>query len=123
MNINSIKQKITQAIAKMPTTIALYRNIKVTDGMGGYTLGTPTLIKTVNGLLDNSKHNFVSPTIVDAGTVKRERTNTLIVVYDASFAVLKDDFFAVGGVTYKINNAVNILNLNIYWDCDLEVVT
>ena len=123
MNINSIKQKVAKAISKVPTTIALYRNVKISDGMGGYTLSdTPTLIATVSGLFDNSKHNFITPAVIDAGKVIRERTNTLILVYDASFTVLKDDFFTLNNKKYKINNAENILNLNIYWECNLEVI-
>ena len=123
MNAGSIRQKIAQAIKKMPTVIALYRNVKVDDGMGGYTMSdTPILIATAEGLLDNSKHSFISPVIVDAGRVTSKKTHTLILVYDSTFTVLKDDFFTVNGTPYKINNVENILNLNIYWDCDLEVI-
>ena len=124
MNVNSIKQKVAKAISKVPTTIALYRNLYMSDGMGGYTvLEEPTLVTTQNGLLDNSKNGFILPTLLDSGTIRRQTTNTLILVYDASFTVLKDDFFTVNGIKYKVNNADNILNLNIYWDCNLEVVT
>jgi len=124
MNVNSIKQKVAKAILTAPTEVVLYRNVKVTDGMGGYTLSaTPTLVTTQNGLLDNSKNGFVLPAIIESGTVKRQTTNTLILVCDSSFTVLKDDYFTANGVKYKINNADNILNLNIYWDCDLEVIT
>jgi hypothetical protein len=123
MNVLSIRQKITQAIRKMPTTVVLKRYVKVDDGMGGYTLSnTATTIATFDGLLDNSKHGFISANISDSGTVARERAFSLILVYDPTFTILPDDFFEVSNVTYKINNPANILNLNIYWECNLEVV-
>ena len=124
MNVNSIKQKIAKAISKAPTVINLYRHEKISDGMGGYTVSEePTLVTTQNGLLDNSKNGFILPVLIDSGTIRRQKTNTLILVYDSSFTVLKDDFFTVNEIKYKVNNADNILNLNICWDCDLEVIT
>lgn len=123
MNIARIKAQVAKAIEKMPTHIILMRYEKTPDGMGGYTKAEePSQVATFDAVLDNSKHSFILPTMSEAGTVARQRTPKLIVVYDNSFTLLQDDEFEVAGITYKINNPVDILNLNIYWECDLEVI-
>ena len=122
MNTASIRQKIIQAIVKMPTSIELKRYEKTPDGIGGYTVAEePSDVHTFDGLLDNSKHSYLLPVIAEGGTVDRKRTFVLIAPYYPEFTILKDDYFEVAGTTYTIKNPVNILNLNIYWECDLEV--
>jgi len=124
MNIERIKAQVAKAIEKMPTTIELMRYTKTSDGMGGFILSDlPVKVATFNGVLDNSGHGFISPQVAEAGTVTRQRTPKLIVVYGDDFIMLRNDEFIVAGTTYKVNNPANILNLNIYWECDLEVVT
>lgn len=122
MNKAKIKQDVQRAIDKMPTSIELYRFEKISDGAGGYTLSTePTLIGTFNAILDNSNNSFISPQAGDGGTVVSKRSYKLIAVYDPNIDLQRHDFFTVNGLTYKINNPVNILNLDIYWEVDLEV--
>jgi len=123
MNTARIKAQVAKAIAKMPTHIILMRYEKTPDGMGGYIKAEePTQVADFEAVLDNSKHSFIAPAIADAGTVARQRTPSLIAIYDPSFTIQQDDEFTVGGITYKVNNPVNILNLDIYWECDLEVI-
>ena len=123
MNKNAIRLKVQQAINKMPTNIDLKRYPKTSDGMGGYIIGdTPINVKTFNALLDNSKHSVFVPTMTEGGTVTTNRSYRLYAVYDPEFTILKGDFFIANGTTYTIKTPVNILNLDIYWECDLEVV-
>mgnify|MGYP000855201381 FL=1 len=122
LNANAIRVKVQQAINKMPSSVALQRFTKTSDGMGGYTVSdTPDTVATFNGLLDNSKHSALIPTLVEAGTIIAQRSYKLYAVYDSAFDIQVDDFFTVKGITYTVKNAVNILNLDIYWECDLEV--
>lgn len=122
INVISIRGKIAQAINKMPTEINLCRYTKIPDGMNGYiNSDVAEEVAWFNALLDNSKHslNIGDTSIVDAATVSIARDSKLYVVYDDSFDILKDDFFIVENVKYTIKNAPNILNMNIYYECDL----
>ena len=124
INVVAIRNKIQQAIDKMPTVINLKRYSKVSDGMGGFAKASiPTNVATFNALLDNSSHGIITTQLTDSAVLNIEKTNKLYVVYDTNFIVLKDDFFIVNNIRYIIKNAVNILNMNIYYECDLEDVS
>lgn len=123
MNTDRIKAQIKKAIAKMPTSIKLMRYTKIDDGAGGYTLATePIEVKTFDALLDNSKQSSYNFLLADGGTVTRNKSPKLILVHDETFVVMTDDYFVVGGTTYKVVNPVNILHMDVYWECELEVV-
>lgn len=121
MNVELMKSKIAQAIEKMPTEINLKRYAKSSDGMGGYTKSKSpiSVAPTFNALLDNSVHNPPTIIINESSTIEQSQTAKLYVVYDKSFSILEGDFFIIGHTKYTVKKAVNILNLNIYYECDL----
>lgn len=125
INVISIRSKITQAISKMPTEINLYRYVKVSDGMGGFiTSKEPIFIAKFDALLDNSQHSITlgDTRVSDAAVIVIGRTTKLYAVWNALYEIKKKDIFTVAGIDYEINNPVNILNMNIYYECDLESV-
>lgn len=123
MNVIAMRGKIQKAIDKMPTEIALNRYILRSDGMGGFIRSQyPTEVAIFNALLDNSSHSIssLSKSTSDPATTVYGKTNKLYAVYSDNFEILVDDFFEIAGTKYIIKNAVDILNLNIYYECDLE---
>lgn len=123
INAVSIRSKIAQAIKAMPTIILLKRYTYTPDGLGGHTRSTqPVDVATFNGLLDNSSHSIVigDTKISDAAIIAIGRAVKLYAVWNEDFTINKEDFFVVKNIKYTINNAVNILNIDIYYECDLE---
>lgn len=123
MNTAKVKKQVENAINKLPTTVNLMRQTKVSDGTArGYTLGQPQLVTTFKALLDNSAmtHQVV---VLESAKVTRARSIKMIVLYDSAFQILEGDYFDLGGKTYRVTYVDDILKLQIYWECELEVVS
>lgn len=124
MNVVSIRQKVSRAIAKAPTTIELYRAESLDDGAGGMYTGEGKLYATVEGLLDNSSHSGLSIQVNNGGKTTRGTTYSapkFYTIHQADIVFKIGDYFIIDNVRYTITNAVNILNLDIYWELDTEV--
>lgn len=126
MNIVSIRQKVERAISKAPLTITLMRPYKVDDGCGGYF--TPEIrpeaeVATIQGILDNSQSGVsgVSSTPTPGGVVTSSKSPKFITIWKEELEIKRGDYFTLDGVKYTVTNPVNILNMNIYWELNLEL--
>ncbi len=123
MDIQRMKDILRKAISVAPTTIVIKRNVKVSDGMGGYTIGaTPSTVATITGSLDNTGKKNIFISNLESGKVFRDKNQILIIEYSSSFLPAIDDFFTINSETYKILNVTNSFNMNVLWECELEVV-
>lgn len=121
MNIVSIRQKVKKAISKAPITVQVKRLEKVDDGAGGYLLSKePTLVTECEGVLNNSSSGGININVSSGGIVNKSTGVTFLTVYEEGVEFKKGDFFTIGSQKYIIQNPVNILNLNIYWEIQLE---
>lgn len=121
MNVVAIRQKVKKAISNAPKTIQVYRNSKQDDGAGGYILlPEPILVTECDGVLNNSSSNGININVSTGGVVNTEKGITFITVYEDGVRFKKDDFFTIDGTKYVIKNAKNILEMNIYWELELE---
>lgn len=125
MNIVSIRQKVERAISKAPLTITLMRAYKVDDGCGGYFTpeNKPEVeVATIQGILDNSQSGVsgVASTTAPGGIVTYSKSPKFITIWKEGLEIKKGDYFTLDGIKYTITNPVNILNMNIYWELNLE---
>ena len=122
MNIISMRQKVAKAIKKAPTIVTIMRDLYIVKD-GEKTLSdTPKIVaENVEGLLDNSTHEKLAITIKELGTLRQDDDPKFYTVYKEGVIFRDGDYFVLNGDTYKITNAVNILNLNIYWELDLVI--
>lgn len=120
MNVVSIRQKVNKAISKAPRTVKVYRQGKVDDGAGGYINSAPILVTECDGILNNSSSGSININVSSGGMVNTSKGVTFITVYEEGVEFKKGDYFILDGIKYKIENPVNILQLNIYWELNLE---
>lgn len=119
LNVVSIRQKVAKAIAKAPTEVDVKRYVKQDDGVGGYILATePVSVTTCVGLLNNSGQ--LKEAVSTGGLVSIASGGTFTTIYEDGIQFKKGDFFITKGKKYTVLQAVNILELNIYWELKLE---
>lgn len=120
LNVERIKQQAKKAISIMPTTINLKRIEKIDDGMGGYIeKEEPTNVGTFDGFIDDSNTSTLIDRTSDSGTVKINRSITLIAVCE-DFEIKDNDYFEARGRKYKVVYATTLVE-DVY-NCDLEVI-
>jgi hypothetical protein len=122
LNVLALRRKVAKAISVAPTAIEVYRIPKIDNGAGGYTEGTPELVCRCDGLLDNSTSKYLTALVSQGGTVSENTSDLFITTYVEGQPFMKDDYFTVNGQKYVINNPVNVLELNIYWQLSLSKV-
>lgn len=123
MNVESIRQKVAQAISKAPLTITVYRENRLSDGCGGYTIPEDEpeiLVGTVDGILDNSSKGQVLNNPNPAGKLSVSRVPVFITIWQAGVKFKKGDYFVIDGDKYVVENPVNVLSMNIYWQLELS---
>lgn len=123
MNVNSIRQKVASAIKKAPIEIVVYRPNKVDDGCGGYFIPQDepsTVVAQIQGILDNSSQGNITQHSNPGGVTVITQAPKFITIWQEGIIFKKGDFFILDGIKYEIFNAVNILNLNIYWQLSLR---
>lgn len=123
MNITSIRQKVAQAISKAPLSVTFYRENKQPDGCGGYIVSqeNPVIrVGKVDGILDNSSSRDVSASSNDGGKVPYSKAPQFITIWKPNVKFLRGDYFDLDGTRYVIDNPVNVLNMNIYWQLTLK---
>lgn len=124
MNVTSIRQKVAQAISKAPLKVTVYRENKVSDGCGGYMISedNPILrVCQVEGILDNSSKGQLTGNPNPAGRLHYSKAPVFLTVWKSGTKFSRGDYFEIDGNKYEVQNAVNVLNLNIYWQLDLMV--
>lgn len=120
MNIISMRQKVSKAIKKAPTIVTIMRDVYIVNGEDKTLSDTPKIVaENVEGLLDNSTHEKLAITIKELGTLRQDDNPKFYTVYKEGVIFRDGDYFVLNEDTYRITNAVNILNLNIYWELDL----
>lgn len=122
MNIISIRQKVAKAIKKAPTIVTIMRDVYIVSGDEKTLSDTPKIVaENIEGLLDNSTHSKLDITIKELGTLRQDDKPKFYTVYKEGLIIRDGDYFELNGDIYKVTNAVNILNLNIYWELDLVI--
>lgn len=122
MNIISMRQKVAKAIKKAPTIVTIMRDVYIVSGDEKTLSDTPKIVaENVEGLLDNSTHEKLAITIKELGTLRQDDDPKFYTVYKEGVIFRDGDYFELNGDIYKVTNAVNILNLNIYWELDLVI--
>lgn len=122
MNIISMRQKVAKAIKKAPTIVTLKRDLYIIkDGEKTLSDEPKIVAENIEGLLDNSNHSRLNITIKELGTLRQDDKPKFYTVYKEGLIIRDGDYFELNGDIYKVTNAVNILNLNIYWELDLVI--
>lgn len=122
MNIISMRQKVAKAIKKAPTIVTLKRDLYIVkDGEKTLSDKPKIVAENIEGLLDNSNHSRLNITIKELGTLRQDDKPKFYTVYKEGLIIRDGDYFELNGDIYKVTNAVNILNLNIYWELDLVI--
>lgn len=122
MNVVSIRQKVQQAISKAPLTLTIYRTNLVDDGCGGYKVPRgeeKLLVGTVDGILDNSATQQIKSANSTGGRLAKVDAGKFITPWAEGITFRRGDYFELNGETYMVDNAVNVLSMNIYWQLDL----
>lgn len=122
LNPTRIKSKILKAIQQAPIYFDLYRYPLVDNGIGGKSRASePILVQSnVMGLLDNSSHSGIQHLAKAFGVKSQSEGTTLYVVYDDAYNFIEGDMFTLHGDKYIITEAVDILDLHIYWELELS---
>lgn len=123
MNVTSIRQKVAQAISKAPLSITVYRENKQPDGCGGYIISqeNPVIrVGKVEGILDNSSSGSINTSANEGGKVPYSKAPQFITIWKPNLKFLRGDYFDLDGTRYVIDNPVNVLNMNIYWQLSLS---
>lgn len=122
MNIEQIKKRVQKAIDTLPATINLKRLETLDDGFGGVIEDIEVDVASFNAFIDFASNKpYLSISVGDTGTVTYTRNIKLLAVYSDAFTIKKGDYFTYKGQKYSIRFAVN--NFDIYWECELEVVS
>lgn len=100
MTTSALKNKISQAIQKMPTNIALKRFTKEDDGFGGYTT-KEVEVATFAVYLNNSKSKL-SVTKVDGAEIRILDKIKFLAVKEDTYVILQKDYFSLNGIKYEI---------------------
>lgn len=123
MNVTSIRQKVAQAISKAPLSITVFRENKIPDGCGGYIIceENPVIrVGKVEGILDNSSSRDVSGGSNKGGKVPYSKAPQFITIWKPNLRFIRGDYFDLDGTRYVVDNPVNVLNMNIYWQLSLS---
>ena len=123
INKVKIRNQISKAIEKLPTTIFLKRDIA--SGTEASYILYETDVATFDAFLDTSKsgkkQGVGTEDSLTASAVTKINGISLLTVADDSFDIKKDDYFMLNDIKYRIVYPNN--NYGIYWDCDIEVVS
>lgn len=121
INVERIKKQVQKAIATMPTEINLKRLQKTDDGYGGE-IEQEIDVATFSAFMEDKASGMqINVTTGDAGTLKRLRNISFIAVYDNSFTIKAGDYFTIKETKYKVRYPSN--QYDIFWQCELEVVS
>ena len=123
MNIVSIRQKVERAIKKAPLQLTILRDVYIDDGCGGYLPNpeTPTVtVGQIEAILDNSKSGKPRRAVTEAGEIQYSESPVLLTIWRQGMDFQRGDYFTLSGRTYYIDNPVNVLELNIYWQLSLR---
>ena len=123
INVALMRQKIKSAISKAPIKVDFIRVPVTQDEVGGQVEGEPIYVaKQVEGLLDNGHHNALNVITTDGGTSKTNKYPLFYTVFEEGAIFKAGDYFLFKGKKFVVSNAVNILELDIYWEMNIEEV-
>ena len=123
LNVLSIRRKVDKAIRTAPCIVDIYRDTFVDNGVGGKKKvpATKPLYKEVVGLLDNSGHSSLSIIVGNNGAqYNKDNGCVYYVAYVDGVEFKQGDYFKISSTKYTITNAVDILNLHIYWELNIR---
>jgi hypothetical protein len=119
MNAEKIKASVIKAIKASPTSVVIMRKPKIDDNMGGYIVGEPIEVVTIDGFIDESSSSLSSNNTSDDSGKNKVIKSIKLYIPSGEFELLPDDYFLLKNRVYNINLPVNLFD--IFWQCDIIV--
>lgn len=123
MNIKNIKNKVKKAITSANFSIDLLHDYEVDDGVGGVIDVEEGKVKfNLDCVIDNSRGYSRSKQPTEYENAINNTSPILVCLYDEMKMPAEGDYFILGNKKYMITYVDDVMQLNIYLQCALEVV-
>lgn len=123
MNIKNIKNKVKKAIASADFSIDILYDYEVDDGVGGVIDVEEGKVRfNLDCVIDNSKSYNRNKQPSSHENAVKNTSPILVCLYDEQKMPREGDYFIIGNKRYTITYVDDVLQLQIYLQCALEVV-